>query len=137
MVRKPLISTKLGRFLNANTVISTYKPRIESQVDRLIAKLEQAARAEESVDMTSMSMRFAFDVMGLVGFSKDFGNLSTGREHEAMKEIRGFMSAVGRLGATPWLLHLITRVTGLARGSTFFFDWCKSELNEKIEVRES
>lgn len=76
-------------------------------------------------------MFLAFDIMGEVGFSKDFDNLATGKEHPAIKGIHDHMLILGILSNVPWLLNIIGSIPGAAAGYTGFFNWCSSEINEK------
>lgn len=79
-------------------------------------------------------MFFAFDVMGDVGFSKDFGNLASGREHPAIKGIHDHMSILGLLSLVPWFLYIVGCIPGAASGYTGFFSWCSNEIREKQKV---
>lgn len=76
-------------------------------------------------------MFLSFDVMGEVGFSKDFDNLATGKEHPAIKGIHDHMLILGILSNVPWLLNIIGSIPGAAAGYTGFFNWCSNEIKEK------
>ncbi|KAI9878167.1 MAG: hypothetical protein M1830_001736 [Pleopsidium flavum] len=109
--------------------LATYEPRIKSCTDLFMSQLK--ARAGTSVNITEWSMLFSFDVMGEVGFSKDFGNLASGREHSAIKGIHDHMAIMGLLSNVPWLLNMLGSLPGLAGGYTGFFNWCSNEIKEK------
>lgn len=79
-------------------------------------------------------MFLSFDVMGEVGFSKDFDNLATGKEHPAIKGIHDHMLILGILSNVPWLLNIIGSIPGAAAGYTGFFNWCSSEIKEKAKA---
>ncbi len=93
------------------------------------------ARAETPVDVTAWSMLYSFDVMGAVGFDKDFNNLASGQEHPAIKGVHDHMTVLGILSNVPWLLNIIGSIPGAAAGYTSFFNWCGNELKEKQKVR--
>lgn len=95
-----------------------------------------AASNQEPIDFTELSKEFAFDVMGLVGYSIDFGNLSRGRQHEAVKDVGEHMTALGRFGPTPWILYIFGCIPHLAaKGYMNFFKWCADRVDEKLAVR--
>lgn len=102
-------------------------------MDQLMTRL--AASNQEPVDFAELSKEFAFDVMGLVGYSTDFGNLSRGRQHEAIKGVGEHMTILGRFTPTPWILYILGCVPGLAKGFTSFFKWCADRVDEKLAVR--
>ncbi|KAH7117023.1 cytochrome P450 67 [Dendryphion nanum] len=112
--------------------ISTYEPRIKSKVDLLIEKLRKTAGTP--IDVTQMTMFFAFDLMGELGFSKTFGNLESGVEHLAIQGIHKHIKMLGVLSEVPWLLNLLGCIPGAAAGFVDFFDFCETEMNEKKKL---
>ena len=81
-------------------------------VDALISQLKQ--RGESGVNMTDWSMFFSFDLMGQIGFSKDFGQLHTGQEHSAIRPIHAHIKTLGIFQTVPWLLYLMSTATSVA-----------------------
>lgn len=73
----------------------------------------------------------AFDVMGEVGYGKDFGGLVTGKEHAAAKAIHDHMTILGTVGMVPWLLYVIQFIPGASAGYAPFFKWCSNMIREK------
>lgn len=59
-------------------------------------------------------MYLAFDVMGLVGFSKDFRQLEDAVEHAAIEELHGQMLIYGILRPVPWVLTILGAILSLA-----------------------
>lgn len=110
------------------TALATYEPRIKSKIDLFLSQLKAPGRT--SVNITDWSMFLSFDVMGEVGFSKDFDNLATGNEHPAIKGIHDHMLILGILSNVPWLLNIISSIPGAAAGYTGFFNWCSNETEE-------
>ncbi|KAI4602498.1 hypothetical protein KJ359_009742 [Pestalotiopsis sp. 9143b] len=110
--------------------LKAYAPRISSKVDELIAQLTKLR--DTPVDATAWSGYLAFDVMGEVGFGKDFGGVSTGREHPAIRAIKDHMVVLSVVGGhLPWLLNLASRIPGATAGYAPFFRWCASEITAK------
>lgn len=79
-------------------------------------------------------MFLSFDIMGEVGFGKDFNNLNTGVEHSAIKGVHDHMAALGVLSHVPWFLNLMSRIPGAAAGYSGFFSWCADEIKSKQKV---
>ncbi|KAL7811419.1 cytochrome P450 [Trichoderma gracile] len=112
--------------------LAVYAPRIKTKVDLLLSKIaEQGGRP---MDMTEYSMFFGFDVMGEIGFSKDFHMLELEIEHPAIKGVHESMLAIGVLGTMPWLLSMISKVHGAAAGFSRFTAWCHQQLQEKRKI---
>jgi len=82
-------------------------------------------------------MLLTFDIMGKVGFSKDFQGVETGVEHPAIKCIHDHMTFMGVVSHTPWLLNMIPRIPGAGAGFAPFFKWCRSEVQAKKKVCDS
>jgi len=80
-------------------------------------------------------MFFSFDVMGDVGFGKDFNNLNSGAEHPAIKSVHDHMKIIGILNAVPWFTNILGSIPGAAAGYNGFFSFCSSQIREKHLVR--
>jgi hypothetical protein len=79
-------------------------------------------------------MFFSFDAMGDVGFSKDFGNMTSGREHPSLQQMHGFLSTLGVVQAVPWLPNLLSGIPGVTRGIADFYSFCNNVLAEREKV---
>ncbi|KAL6883208.1 cytochrome P450 [Trichoderma longibrachiatum] len=112
--------------------LAVYAPRIKNKVDLLLSKM--AAHGGRPMDMTAYSMFFGFDVMGEIGFSKDFHMLESETEHPAIKGVHESMLAIGVLGTVPWLLSMISKVPGAAASFSRFTAWCHQQLQEKRQI---
>jgi hypothetical protein len=86
------------------------------------------------MDVSAWSMFFSFDVMGEVGFGKDFNNLNTGVEHSAIKGVHSHMTMLGIMSTVPWLLNILGSIPGAAAGYTEFFSFCAGQIREKHKV---
>ena len=89
------------------------------------------------MDMAAWSMFFSFDVMGEIGFGKDFSNLVTGVEHSAIKDVHAHMTMLGILSMVPWLLNVLSSIPGAAAGYSEFFTFCANEIRAKQKVRSN
>ncbi|EHK20796.1 uncharacterized protein TRIVIDRAFT_59079 [Trichoderma virens Gv29-8] len=112
--------------------LAIYAPRIKAKVDLLLSKI--ADRCGQPIDITEYAMFFGFDVMGDIGFSKDFHMLEQESEHPAIKGVHESMLAIGVLGTVPWLLSMISKVPGAAASFSRFTTWCHQELQKKREI---
>jgi hypothetical protein len=118
--------------LTCFVALASYQPRLKSKVDLLIAQLVQ--REGEPVNASNWAMFFAFDVMGDLGFGKDFHMLEKGREDDATLGIHNSMSAFGYMHHVIWLLHFIVSIPGIVSPFNKFRDWCEGQVVEKQQV---
>lgn len=134
---KGKLSTMLEKHLLIVVALNTYEPRIKQKVDLFCRQLASHAAADKPIDATAWSMYLSFDIMGEVGFGKDFGGLANGTEHPAIKGIHEHMAVLGVLSNVPWLLNLASSIPGATAGYAGFFGWCASEIEAKQKVRFS
>ncbi|KAI1859785.1 hypothetical protein JX265_010234 [Neoarthrinium moseri] len=112
--------------------LSAYEARIVAKVDLLLSRLD--AQGENSLDISKYAMFFGFDVMGEIGFSKDFHMLESEIEHPAIRGLHDNMAAVGVLGTVPWLLSMLSKIPGATGSYSNFMDWCGQQLEEKRQL---
>lgn len=100
-------------------------------------------------------MLLSFDIMGKVGFGKEFNGVEKGEEHPGKQDlfvdfcllfahtkscnlaIAGIHSSMNVLGVmchVPWLLNLLGRIPGAAAAYQEFFSWCGSEIEAQKKV---
>lgn len=83
---------------------------IEKTERLLLHKLDEFASGSQVCDLGSWLHFFAFDVLGEVAFSKNFGFLEAGYDvDDAIKTIDDSQTYNGRVGQIPWLDHLLRR----------------------------
>ncbi|PIG82069.1 cytochrome P450 [Aspergillus arachidicola] len=109
--------------------LSVYEPRVIAQAKKLTAQVE--ANQGEPLDVTTWSMLFTFDIMGDIGFGKDFGNLTTGRAHSAISAVRDHMRVIAVVSHLPWLLNMLGKIPGAAAGYQGIFKWCTDQVETK------
>ncbi|KAJ5348692.1 uncharacterized protein N7506_001945 [Penicillium brevicompactum] len=117
------------------TALATYEPRVKAKADQLASHIEK--NIDQPIDASAWSMFLSFDIMGAVGFGKEFNNLETGVEHPAIKGVHDHMAILGTLGHVPWFLNLASRIPGAASGYSSFFKWCEDEIERKQKVQSS
>lgn len=131
-VKGEVLTLDQVRHTDGLQALSSYQPRIKSKVDALVDRLRQAN--SEPVDITKWSTLFSFDVMGEVGFGKDFNCMAMGEEHPALKSIGDHMTILGSLQTVPWLMNLLGSIPGAAAGFSEFFGICEQQISEKERV---
>ncbi|KAJ0426668.1 cytochrome P450 [Aspergillus carlsbadensis] len=109
--------------------LATYEPRIQQKVDILVSQIR--SRLGQPLNISQWIMYFAFDVMGLVGFSKDFRQLDDAAEHAAIKELHEQMLFLGILKPTPWILTILGAIQGLVGNYGQFMTYCANRIAEK------
>ncbi|POS73776.1 hypothetical protein DHEL01_v207829 [Diaporthe helianthi] len=107
--------------------LNTYEPTISSKVDQFIEQIS----ARGTVDATAWSMYLSFDIMGKVGFGKEFNGVTNGEEHPAIEGVHSSMEVLGILSHVPWLLNMAGKIPGAAAAYQEFFSWCGSEIESK------
>ncbi|KAL4999791.1 cytochrome P450 [Aspergillus recurvatus] len=109
--------------------LPTYEPRHQRKVNVLISQIR--SRLDQPLNIAQWTMYLAFDVMGLVGFSKDFRQLEDAAEHAAIKELHGQMLILGILKPVPWVLTIIGAIQGLVGNYGQFMTYCADRIAEK------
>ncbi|UPL01945.1 hypothetical protein LCI18_012879 [Fusarium solani-melongenae] len=115
--------------------LAVYEDRIVSKVELLLARISD--HIGTAIDMSQYAVFFGFDVMGQVGFSKDFNMLDSGHKHPAIQGLHDNMTAVGVLGTVPWLMSMLSKIPGATGSYERFTDWCGQELQAKRALVES
>ncbi|KAJ6102752.1 hypothetical protein N7486_005179 [Penicillium sp. IBT 16267x] len=109
--------------------LATYEPKVGAKADQFISYVEK--NLGQAIDISTWAMFLSFDIMGNVGFGKEFNNLTTGVEHPGIKAIHDHMALVGIGGHVPWLLYLAGRIPGAMASLADFFKWCEDEIVQK------
>ncbi|KAL4764898.1 cytochrome P450 [Aspergillus foveolatus] len=98
--------------------LATYEPSIRAKANLLILHIEK--NRGQAIDAIKWSMLLSFDIMGKVGFGKEFNNLSTGVEHPGNKAIHDHVAILG-----------IINLPGASFSMAEFFKWCENEMVQK------
>ncbi|PLN80575.1 putative cytochrome P450 [Aspergillus taichungensis] len=109
--------------------LATYEPSVQRKIN--VLALQIRARKNQPLNISQWAMFLAFDIMGLVGFSKDFRQLEDGTELSAIKELHGQMLFLGILKPIPWILTVIGAIQGLMGNYGQFMVYCEDRIAEK------
>jgi hypothetical protein len=127
-----LLSDPKKLICSRHIALATYEPRIKAKVDSFLSQIR--VNEHKPLDATAWSMFLSFDIMGEVGFGKDFKNLKTGKENPAIQAIHEHMTILGVLSHVPWMLYLMSGIPGATAAYAAFFRWCGSEIDSKQKV---
>lgn len=110
------------------------EPAIYGLAQELISKLR--FHANETVNMTQWIEYYTFDLMGLAGMGKSFGNLSRG-EDPILSLFRRAHRNLGLFAPAPWLRHLFMSIpfVNSMRELKDYNNWANSQISENIQVR--
>ncbi|KAF2139216.1 uncharacterized protein K452DRAFT_275327 [Aplosporella prunicola CBS 121167] len=111
--------------------LNTYEPRIKRIADELMNQIHSHISDGRPMDATAWSMYMSFDIMGEIGFGKDFGCVASGEEHIAIKGLHDHMNILGIMSNMPWALNVLARVPGATAGYADLFGWCSSQVHVK------
>ncbi|KAL4985338.1 cytochrome P450 [Aspergillus falconensis] len=114
--------------------LPTYKPLLQRKVDVLVSQIR--SRLDRPLNITQWAMYLAFDVMGLLGFSKDFRQLEDTAEHAAIKELHGQMLILGILKSIPWVLTILGAIQGVVGNYGQFMIYYEDRIAEKKMLYE-
>lgn len=110
-----------------------YEPSVRSKIATLVSQFK--ARSGQPVDATAWTMYLTFDVMGKVGFGKDYNQLETGQQLPAIQGLHDQMGVLGLLSPLPWLLSFLSAIPGLSGSYGLFMNYCAEQVAEKKKVR--
>ena len=83
------------------------EPSVNAALRLFLDRLSQIEK--ETVDMGLWAQLFAFDVIGEVTFSRNFGFLERGLDDGSFKQIDGALKSAAWIGQVPWLYWLHDR----------------------------
>ncbi|KAJ5648973.1 uncharacterized protein N7484_002696 [Penicillium longicatenatum] len=111
--------------------LALYEPSVQRKMNVLATQIR--SRLTKPLDVSQWMMYFAFDVMGLVGFSEDFRQLETGTEQASIKELHQQMLFLGILKPAPWILTILGAIQGLVGNYGRFMTYCVDRVAERKE----
>lgn len=95
------------------------------------------SRLGKPVDVTQWIMWLSYDIMGVVGFGTDFGNLKTSTEHPAVQSLHDAAKFTGYLKSVPWLVNFLGHLPGCDGTLGPFADHARRLVREKRKVSRS
>jgi hypothetical protein len=112
----------------------TYEPKIKEKVDFFVEKMRESD--QKPVDITAWSIFLSFDILGIIGFGKEFNNMSSGKEHPAIQGLHGHVKELSIMGTAPWTVNLMGTIPASLTSFAQFFRLCEEQLvaKEKVSV---
>ncbi|KAL0261367.1 hypothetical protein SLS55_002797 [Diplodia seriata] len=117
--------------------ISKYNAAMQSTITLFLDRLAEPERVGKPVNITDWISWLGYDIMGVVGFGRDFGCLRNAKGHPAIKTLQDFGFMLGLLKHVPWLGNILTRIPGGGGAMAPYARYCKSLVREKIAALSS
>ncbi|KAF4534436.1 Cytochrome p450 [Lasiodiplodia theobromae] len=115
------------RALNLKS-IEKYEAAIQNAISDLLEIF--SSTGGKPFDVTQGMLWLAYDVMGIVGFSRDFGQVRTRGGDKSMAAMREQMKILGFMKHIPWLINVILNIPGVT-GMSGFLRKCRQLAEEK------
>ncbi|EKG18424.1 Cytochrome P450 [Macrophomina phaseolina MS6] len=109
--------------------IAGYDRDIQSAIGLFLDQI--ACEPGQRINITDWSAMLAYDLMGVVGFGKDFGSIRSGKQSPAIDALRSAMRALGVLFPVPWLINILGHIPGAEGGLQPFAQYCRDVVAEK------
>ena len=113
-------------------VCQEFLPRMDRLSDLLIVKLSQYDGMP--VVINDWCHFITFDTMGELGFGQSYGQLESGRSHEAIDQITKFLRVAVSAIQVPWLVNIIQSIPGLRDPQRLLRDFSARCLDEREKV---
>ncbi|GME48595.1 Cytochrome P450 [Neofusicoccum parvum] len=94
------------------TEITKYDAPMQSMISLLLERLSAPELVGKPVNIAEWISWLSYDIMGIVGYGKDFGNLRTGTEHHTVAGMRKAMLGMGTLKPVPWVANFLSHFPG-------------------------
>ncbi|EMC93926.1 hypothetical protein BAUCODRAFT_150161 [Baudoinia panamericana UAMH 10762] len=114
----------------SDKALREYEAKIEAVNDRVVQRIGEFKGAP--VNVTKWFNLYSFDVMGQLGFGKDYHMVEKGEKHWALELLSEGMQPLALLLPT-WLFRASTAVPGLAAGYSKFVQFCVDETSWRVE----
>jgi hypothetical protein len=114
--------------------LRAYQPRIESNIASLVQQIDHHNARFEAVNASRWFNYLSFDVMGDVGFGKNFGMLDKGEKVEVLRKLEDGQKGLGIFGVVPWLFMILTKIPSIRKEHDVFVDWCAKQILDRREV---
>lgn len=96
--------------------------------------LDQLAKCEgKPVNTSLFSLLIPFDIMGKMGYSKDFGTVKAGVENHMLEMIESTFRAIGLTGTVTWPIDLSARFK-LGKEQIEFEKMASDMVDERLAV---
>lgn len=109
---------------------------MQSIISLFLQRIAAPDQVGKPINITELVSWLSYDIMGIIGFGKDFGNLRTTHEHAAVKGLRETMVAFGTLRQLPWLANFLSHFPGGDGAMGPFAKYCHDLVAEKRQVSD-
>lgn len=107
---------------------------MQSMISLLLERLSAPELVGKPVNIAEWISWLSYDIMGIVGYGKDFGNLRTGTEHHTVAGMRKAMLGMGTLKPVPWVANFLSHFPGGQGAMGPFSKHAKKLVEEKRKV---
>jgi hypothetical protein len=114
--------------------LKAYEPRMKSNVASLVQQIDRHNFRGEAVNASRWFNYLSFDVMGDVGFGKNFGMLDQGEKVEVLRKLEDGQKGLGVFGVVPWLFMVLTKIPSIRKEHDVFVEWCAKQILDRAEV---
>lgn len=115
--------------------LSKYDEALQRTVGYCLDGLASSETGDNAVNITRWVSLFAWDVMGTVGFGKDFGQVSSGgTEHWAVKALKDQAMFVAYVKPVPWVMNAASNIPYADKAVRPFRNYCSSLVDEKFST---
>ncbi|GME33891.1 Cytochrome P450 [Neofusicoccum parvum] len=104
--------------------LSRYNANIQSIVDVFLNQIGQPEKVGKPFDVSERVYWLSYDLMGVIGYSRDFGNLKSSQEHAAVQNLRQAQVMLGYLKPVPWLINIMMSLPGASGAIAPFNEYC-------------
>ncbi|KAL2043852.1 hypothetical protein N7G274_003372 [Stereocaulon virgatum] len=109
-----------------------YEERVAIYTQEFYERISQSAG--RSINVTSWTRYFSFDVMGDFAFGHSFDMMRNEQNHFAVDILRQGMAVIGPFTPVPWLFIIGKSVPGLASRWKRLLHWAAEQMKSRLEV---
>ncbi|GME37966.1 cytochrome p450 [Neofusicoccum parvum] len=117
--------------------ITRYNPAMQDTISLFLNRLSEEKYCGKPVNVTNWISWLGYDIMGVVGFGRDFDCLRKAIDHPAIKQMHEFGFALGLLKHVPWLGNILGRMPGGQTAMEPYARYCRDLVREKMKTLHS
>ncbi|KAF9632896.1 putative cytochrome p450 protein [Lasiodiplodia theobromae] len=114
--------------------VARYNPAMQDTISLFLNRLGEPQYLGKPVNVTDWISWLGYDIMGVVGFGKDFDCLRKATDHAAIKQMHDFGFALGLLKHVPWLGNVLQRMPGGQAAMEPYARYCRDLVREKMKA---
>ncbi|OJD35553.1 cytochrome p450 [Diplodia corticola] len=117
--------------------VARYNDGMQSTISLFLDRLTEPKYLGKPVNVTDWISWLGYDIMGVVGFGRDFDCLRNATDHAAIKQMHEFGFALGLLKHVPWLGNILGRMPGGQSAMEPYARYCRDLVREKMKAVHS